>query len=342
MEMVGLGILTLFIIFGSMLLNFVVWIWSIIDCSNTNKSNKTALIVAMVLIPPIGWIYALFITPNRSLKKFVLVSVLSLIGSGFILINRGPVAAKKIQNVQANEKRIKIVEKSKFPKTRITTFAPILALNTVPVDRHSTGVSLGTYTPSGFKAAEAVSTHKNLIAIAGTKNNVFGITGHPSLSFGRVDLKTGMFQELPLPSGFSWPRAIAYDSAEKRVLVLSRGNAHFYDPKTKTYASAPQMANLNIGGLTFNNATKLYYGMVHSHGVGFNQIITINGNGAVFSKKKINPPIPSNDIEANIQVYMMSASKIFAILFDSENGSQTMYLIDTNSGSAKQILWPAH
>lgn len=99
------GILCLILIGGTFFA--ILPIWAIIDCSNSDRDNKTIIIVFLCLTWGLGsLVYSIFLTKTKSLRKFSIITFLICIVLFILSLSSCIFGFKKAQEKQAIEQKV--------------------------------------------------------------------------------------------------------------------------------------------------------------------------------------------------------------------------------------------
>ena len=193
------------------------------------------------------------------------------------------------------------------------------AVNYVPVNQRNWTVSISNFTHDGPISGTAFPVDPpsiyplNQIAIDESGPEIYGITTH---QFGYIKPTTGEFVEVPvdptLPK-MSWPSAIAFDSKNRKVAIVSRTGSYYYYPDTKTWLHSDGFSKLNLMSLTYDESDLSFYGIAPSTN-GANLLIKLNDSGAVLSSTQLSHPLPMADTPLKDRLQLVRAGEHLVIL----------------------------
>ena len=233
---------------------------------------------------------------------------------------------------------------------------PFTAVHYVPTDDGRWSVSISDFDLRGPIADTAVPVNVpsiyplNQIAIDTEGQRVYGVTTH---MVGKIVPATGNFVEIeidPALPELSWPSGIAFDSHNRKLVVVARSGVYFFDPASGEWTHTPKFGGLDLLSLTYDESEQVFYGLVSGFGRDFvDKIATINADGAVISTMLLSEGLPTASLPAGRVQLMMSPKELIILVssYRSRRGSDEdvaaskIYLVDLQTGDIGLVESPS-
>jgi hypothetical protein len=330
-------------------------IWGIIDVAVSPRHSggtkaSVILLTCLLLGPIMTFFYACFGTHTTALKRTTIGSFIVLVISG------GGLAVLASVHNATHDRLTRLVDhrtgflegaKADTVYTKDLDLETFKAVHYVPLSPRKWSVSVSDFDTAGIvrDSGVAVSVPSiyplNQIAVDPETGRTYGITTH---KFGYIVPATGHFVEIegdPSLPGLSWPSAIAFDETNRRVIVVGRGAAFSYDPKTGAWEEQPEFANLGLISLTYDASEGVFYGLVSDLGSKtVDSIVRLDSKGAALSVIRLADKLVADELPDG-RVQLRKPGHFLIILVSShfrENGreerlvEQRMYVVDPSSG----------
>ncbi len=340
-------------------------IWSLVDCIDSDRERETKVLVSIAIVFTWGvgsFVYGIFFTASRNLRRFTIVSTLVMLG--LVVVALGSC----VSAIATHSKRVTAEAESREAEMRrraaafVPAFAPadavapFHALLVSRTGRHSSTTALAEFTLAGPFASTARDVRGGVRHVAhdAVQGRTFALTQH---DFGALSPRTGEFIEIAVDPSFefSWPKGLAWDAQAQRVVVMtSHVYTHFltYDPNTSVWDKLPTaVRDLSLSGLAYLPGEELLYALVVGpRATEVGELQRFNRHGANLGRVGLVPAIPIADAEHASRAQLQASSGKLVLLIQSYDptppagaaetgaaaiapGSDRIFLIDPQTGA---------
>jgi hypothetical protein len=332
---------------------------AIVECVRSDRGSdvKTILVIGLVLTWSLGsFVYGLFLTRSRALRIFTVLAIvvpLLILVPSIVSLGTGVHMDSKIRSERERAETEDLLSRFRPGHISPDVLEPFSAIHFLHGNATPESASVVRFERGGpdFGTARDIDKRVKQVAVDPGGGRLFALTSH---DFGTITPSTGRFTKIevdPSLGGFSWPKGMAFDTAARRVIILtSHVTTHFYtyDPRTSDWQRLPsETRDLSLVGLTYLPDDDSLYALEYRPGdPALMAVRRFNTSGASLGTITLDPPIPvSRRHEGLFQVHA-SAGKLVVLLppigaravddgpFDS--GANRIFVVDPSSGAVAE------
>lgn len=331
-------------------------VWGIVDAAvseHLSRGAKAAIIlVTMFLLGPImTFFYACFGTRSRGFRRATIASMIVFVVSGTGVIGLGAIHGAthdQLNSLLDRGQDMASTAGADTLKAGDLDLKIFRAVHYVPVSPRKWSVAVsdfqltGPIPDTGMSVTVPSIYPLNQISVDPNTGRTYGITTH---KFGYVVPATGHFVEIesdPSLPALSWPSALAVDGKHRRVIVVGRGAAFSYDPKTGAWENQPGFDDLGLISMVYDAEADVFYGLVSEFGRGhIESIVRIDRSGTVFGTIPLQHPLAADDLPAG-RVQLLKPGSALVIMVSAHYRhagandqliEQRLYVVDPDKGN---------